>query len=542
MTATALSPDFTPSPISYTPSQDFIGNDGKWSAFVLRVGTPSQNFRVLPASRAGEAYIPIVDGCSQENRTDCGALRGAFDFNGRPSDGFLVNRSSSWHELGIYDMDIRPELGFDANALYGQDSLGLMIQNSGGPILTNQVVAGVANPDVYVGMLGLGIKPANFSEFDSPQKSILQSLKDQGQIPSLSYGYTAGAYYSECFSLRQVCVETYLIAGTPKVLGSLTLGGFDQSRFEPNDITFPFDADDDRPASLNIQSITAQNSFNGTVNLLGADQPTYVRIDSTIPHLWLPNSTCDRIASAFKLHYDNTTDLYLVNDTIHAELQKYNPTITIGLGATADPEQRVNVVLPYGAFDLQASYPIYPNASKSYFPIRRAYNQSMYTLGRTFLQEAYVNIDYERGNFAVHQALFPATNEKQQIVPIIAPSIQQSIPVTHKKKHFGKGATVGLVIGSILLISSFTCLLFYYLRRRSRGRKEPHVTDDAKEELPNDCRVEKDGSALHEADGQQYYELYYEGLEMVVNVGPRFELSGNTISYELAAKRSSQGP
>jgi hypothetical protein len=191
-----LSGTSTPSPISYSPSQEFIGNDGHWSAFVLRVGTPAQNFRVLPAFRTGEAYIPIADGCLEGNRTDCGLLRGAYDFRGRLSDGYLVNISSSWHELGIFDMDIRPELTFNANALYGQDSLGLMAQNSGGPNLTSQVIAGVAVPDVYVGMIGLGMKPANFSEFDSPQKSILQSLKDKGDIPSLSFGYTAGTYYS----------------------------------------------------------------------------------------------------------------------------------------------------------------------------------------------------------------------------------------------------------------------------------------------------------------------------------------------------------
>jgi hypothetical protein len=181
----------------YTPSQEFIGNDGRWSSFVLRVGTPSQDFHVLPASRSGEAYIPIADGCSEDNSTDCGALRGAYDFNGRPSNGFVANASSSWHELGIYDMDIRPELGFNANALYGRDNLGFMIENSGGARLPNQVIAAVTEPDVYVGMLGLGLKAANFSELESPQPSMIQSMKDEGNIPSLSYGYTAGAYYSK---------------------------------------------------------------------------------------------------------------------------------------------------------------------------------------------------------------------------------------------------------------------------------------------------------------------------------------------------------
>ncbi|KAF2689795.1 acid protease [Lentithecium fluviatile CBS 122367] len=519
MSATSSSTS-TPSPLVYTPSQEFIGNDGQWSAFILRVGTPSQNFRVLPAFRSGEVYIPIVDGCLKDNITNCGALRGASDFNGRPSNGFIVNASSSWHEIGIYDMDIRPELNFNANALYGEDNLGLMVQNSGGPTLTNQVVAGVAKPAVYVGMLGLGIKPANFSEFESPQKSMIQSLKDEGHIPSLSHGYTAGAYYK-----------------TPKALGSLTLGGFDQSRFEPNDITFPFDPNDDRPVSLNIQSIVAKNTYSGTVNLLDLDQPTYIQIDPTVPHLWLPASTCDRIATAFKLHYDNTTDLYLVNDTIHAELQLWNPTITIGLGATADPTQRVNVVLPYGAFDLQASHPIYPNAT-NYFPIRRGYNESMYTLGRTFLQEAYVKVDYERGSFSVHQALFPATNEKQQVFPIVAPGMDPTISATRSGNRLEKGAITGLVIGIIAFVSLAAFFITRYLRRHRRTEVSQPRSEDSSEELPSEGRHEKDGPALCEADGIHYYELYYEGLQMIVNTGPSYELSGSLGSYELADNRS----
>jgi hypothetical protein len=323
------------------------------------------------------------------------------------------------------------------------------------------------------------------------------------------------------------------------VLGSLTLGGFDQSRFEPNGITFPFDVNDDRPFSLNVQSITAKDTFNGTINILSENQPTYVQIDTTVPHLWLPASTCDHIATAFSLNYDNSTDLYLVNDTVHAELQKRNPTITIGLGVTADPGQRVNVVLPYGAFDLQASDPIYLNGTRNYFPIRRAYNESMYTLGRTFLQEAYIKVDYERGNFSVHQALFPATNEKQQILPIISPGLEPPNPATEGGHRFSRGAITGIVIGSVVLCSIIVCFLFYILRWRVRGKKEPQPSNyNVGEELPNESRVEMDGPAIYEADGKQYYELYYEGLQMVVNAGPRFELSGTT-SYELAANRKS---
>ncbi|KAF2447000.1 acid protease [Karstenula rhodostoma CBS 690.94] len=437
------SPTPSPSPIVYSPSQEFIGNDGQWSAFIIRVGSPAQNFRVIPSSKSSEIYVPIVDGCQTDNITSCGPLRGAYDFNGRESSGFLVNSSSTWHEIGLYEMDARPDLGFTANALYGLEILGLMLQNSGGPTLSNQVVAAVANPAVWVGMVGLGQKPANFSDFDNPQEGLIGTLRKEGKIPSRSYGYTAGAWYKR-----------------PQALASLTLGGYDQSRFDQNKVTFDFDPDDDKSLSLNVQSMVVQNTFNGSSNLLGVvNQPIYVTIDYTVPHLWLPRSVCDIFESEFHLTYDNSTDLYLVNDTVHTQLKAKNPSITIGFGKTAAPVGRVNIVLPYSAFDLQASHPIYPNAT-NYFPIRRALNESMYTFGRTLMQEAYLKVDYERSHFSIHQTLFPDTNAKQEIVPLLSPSDSVMEADQHSGVHISASAIAGIVIGdlALLLLLVLSCI------------------------------------------------------------------------------------
>lgn len=310
------SPTPSPSPIVYSPSQEFIGNDGQWSTFVVRVGSPAQNFHVIPASKSSEIYVPIVDGCQRDNITSCGPLRGAYDFNGRESSGFLVNSSSTWHEIGLYEMDARPELDFTANALYGLDTLGLMLQNSGGPTLSNQVIAAMANPSIWVGMVGLGQKPANFSEFDNPQEGLIGSLKKEGKIQSRSYGYTAGAWYSKFSNLLALGNmhagrdNADRVPERPQALASLTLGGYDQSKFDQNKVIFDFDPDDDKPLSLNVQSMVAQNTFNGSTNLLGVvNQPMYVTIDYTVPHLWLPRSVCDsKQAIFFLLHVEMLTE------------------------------------------------------------------------------------------------------------------------------------------------------------------------------------------------------------------------------------------
>jgi hypothetical protein len=164
---------------------------------IIRIGTPSQSFRVLPSTVTSETFIPLSSACKEGSPSNCAFSRGIDMYNSKPSDGFQVKESSTWDELGIYKVAAREELRYNASGLYGLDTLGLMIADSGGPVLKNQVVGGLVNPRYWVGRLGMDVKPSNFSAFDNPQRSLIQTLKEEEYIPSLSYGYTAGAYYSE---------------------------------------------------------------------------------------------------------------------------------------------------------------------------------------------------------------------------------------------------------------------------------------------------------------------------------------------------------
>lgn len=280
--------------------------------------------------------------------------------------------------------------------------------------------------------------------------------------------------------------------------------------------------DDSKVLSLGIQSITSTNTLKGTVSLLG--RPILSLIDSTIPEIWLPESTCNDFEAAFGLTYDPTTDLYLVNETIHSQLTRLNPSITFQLGSSdTDPSTYVNIELPYAAFDLQASYPIYPN-STSYFPLRRAKSPAQYRLGRTFLQEAYIIADYERSNFSVYQARFQSHMPDETIVPILSPLVSTSptpSPHTTNPRPLGTPTIVGIAVGAISL---FTVLLFtlFLLRRRKQRR---HAA----------LGLAQDQAARHQ---QEYYypgaELDGEGrLEMYQEPG---EVIGSKVQHELHAK------
>ncbi len=217
-------------------------------------------------------------------------------------------------------------------------------------------------------MLPLGIKPTNFSSFVDPQPSLMTTLRNHSLIPSLSYGFTPGAYYQ----------------GPTGTLASLTLGGYDSARFEPNNVTFNFPTSP-RTLTVGLQSIQATNTLGGVMSFL----PTgiFTLIDSTVPEIWLPTAACEVFERAFGLQYDPRTDRYVVNDTIHSTLLERQPVLTFTLGTQIMNGETVSITFPYSAFDLQASWPIYPN-STNYFPLRRAVNSTQYTLGRTFLQEA----------------------------------------------------------------------------------------------------------------------------------------------------------
>jgi hypothetical protein len=141
--------DSLPEPFVFSPSQSWAGNDGRWSTFILRVGTPEQNFGVLPATGSSEAVIPVPEGCTDSDPSHCGELRGAYPFDGNVSRGFQVEKSTTWQATGLYTLDlVNNLLGDGNNGLFGIDSVGLMLQNSAGLKLEGQVVAGIATKDV----------------------------------------------------------------------------------------------------------------------------------------------------------------------------------------------------------------------------------------------------------------------------------------------------------------------------------------------------------------------------------------------------------
>lgn len=353
---------------------------------------------------------------------------------------------------------------------------------SGGPTLDRQVLAGFATKDFYIGNLGITPHPVNFTDFFNPQPSVLGSLRNKGTISSSSYGYTAGAYYK-----------------SKPTFGSLTFGGYDSARSSSNRLNVTLGPDTARDLLIGIDSITS-----GSENLLPRSIITY--IDSTVAQIWLPVVACQRFEAAFGLVWNEDHNLYLVNDTLRDTLLARNASITFHLSAGAsNSNATINITLPYASFDQTVTYPLAGNTTSRYFPLRRAQNESQYTLGRTFLQEAYLITDYDRSNFSISQALFPDPSVPASLIPIHPPSSTDASPAAPQKSP-NIGRYVGIAIGSIVILAAIiyaTVVLWRRWRRVSQNCENlEELPSDTCHEIPERHNVpELHSAVIHELDG-----------------------------------------
>ncbi|KAL8719427.1 MAG: hypothetical protein Q9225_003570 [Loekoesia sp. 1 TL-2023] len=453
MTSSTSASSNYPSPISWPPSQ-YWEVAGGWSSFALQIGTPAQIVRVL-ISTAGQATWAISSlSCTPDLPPSCSQTRG---------DLFNNNKSRTWTEKGFYGLDLETNLYPPDNATYGLDTVALDFTNAtGGPVLEDQVVAALSGSEYVLGTFGLGQQPTNFSDFTEPHPSFLTSLYNKQLIPSLSWSYTAGAQYR--------------LKG---VFGSLTLGGYDAARFTPNNVSFNLAPDISRDLVVGLQGITSTESNGSTQLLLPSAHLMF--IDSTVPYIYLPLDACELFERVFGLVWNSTYEMYLVDDALHQTLVTRSPIFKFEIGNSRVGGPTVEITLPYASFDLTFKADL-DSAPLQYFPIQRAANDTQLTLGRAFLQEAYLTTDYGHGNFSVSQCRFEEPIE-QDIVPILSdnsrtttdsapspPSVNEAR--SDQMSRLGRQKIIGISIGAglgFLLLLALCCWPCIARYRRKRG-------------------------------------------------------------------------
>ncbi|KIW00999.1 uncharacterized protein PV09_07517 [Verruconis gallopava] len=458
-----------PKPFSVRTSGQFEGNDGSWSTFLLSVGNPAQSFRALVSTSSFSTWLPTPGGCTYEQDpsfvpTNCSELRGVGLSNGFQSSGF--QESGTYKYIGINSLELGNDLsmtGAFGSAYNATGDLGLdsvTVQDAAGSAKlspdANVPVFGMTTWNFFLPSLGIGDGYLQSTTQDTP--SFLESLANQSLIPSRSWSYTAGASYRN-------------------YLGSLVLGGYDEARIEGNTTTYyalPA-SKDTRELQLSLSSI-AFSFKNGTEASVPVSET--VVIDSTLPYLYLPSSVCDQLASRLSLTYDGSTDLFTVGDAALASNRNAIDQVRIAVADTQNSGNTTSITFPYDAFNLNATWPTYDqNQSQPFFPIRRAPGNT-YILGRAFLQEAHVSVDFERAYFNLSQASFPASQASSNLVPIYNASVTESGFPSSSSSHLSRGAIAGIVVGAVsgalLLLALVLWVLFSRRRREQEKRHSQH--------------------------------------------------------------------
>jgi hypothetical protein len=393
----------------------------------------------------------------------------------------------------------------------GFDTVGLGYSEDEGPALTHQIVSEIVSNTWWFGIFGLGFEPTNFTTYEDPQPSFAQSLYSNGSISSRSWSYTAGAFYR--------------LKG---VFGSLIFGGYDASLFTSNDVIFTMTGDNSRDIVVTVRSIT---STTGTGNSTLMSSPEFAFIDSTVPELWLPTDVCKEFEKAFGIALDESTGIYLIDNSTRQKLHDLNPNITITLGNQMTGGNTVDIVLPYAAFDQNITAPVLPNRTAWYFPIMQTSDSSQYRLGRTFLQEAYVTTHYNSRTFNVSQTRFSESVSPQVVaLPSVLPTPTSGGGRTNgttgstgsSKKKLSGGAIAGIVIG-VLAAAAVAgsvvacCLLGKLCFRKRDSRPETPVA-----EIDTGKRIEPLSSSAYESQASAF-------TSEVSGQDSKVEIQGNPI-------------
>lgn len=174
-----------------------LGVDGAWSPFFVKVGSPPTKLRLLASTQIPESWVVLPLGCPNDVLNCSDARGGTFDPKG----------SKTWQEKGTLPLGSEYNLGFSAanfdNGDYGFDTVQLGLPGQGNASLEHQLIAGIATNDFWVGNLGLASRNLIFPD-NSQASGLLSQLRSNNLIPSLSYGFTAGASYRKNILTRMI--------------------------------------------------------------------------------------------------------------------------------------------------------------------------------------------------------------------------------------------------------------------------------------------------------------------------------------------------
>ncbi|PLN74760.1 hypothetical protein BDW42DRAFT_52088 [Aspergillus taichungensis] len=393
-------------------SDKTYGPDGPWNAVTIGVGNPGQEIDLYPGSTwESRVFLPSI--CSNKSISSTCYARDAGIFHPEFSSTF-ENESISLGpngEWGPGQFGAADAVGTTVEAdraLIEVDLAGTLIPDVDFITISQgyQTYPGGGNYPLQVGILALGAPDINqtFSRGSSDPlngtfiASYLWKYADVG-ISSYSWGMHIGS-------------------AAHKIEGSLILGGYDKNRVIGNVSAQPYSGPHFPIELLDIELGVADGESPwdgpGKSRLLAQGNSSLssgitVKASPADPYLYLPESTCDALASELPVTYQPDYGLYFWDESDPRYLRIVTSPSYLDFTFNKDGvnTEKISIKVPFALLNLTLDAPLVEESVR-YFPCMRT--TGTYALGRAFLQAAFMGVNYidqDNGNWFLAQAPGP---------------------------------------------------------------------------------------------------------------------------------------
>ncbi|RYP18033.1 hypothetical protein DL765_004149 [Monosporascus sp. GIB2] len=351
------------------------------------------------------SFVLTSDYCGYNRSIPCDATKAGLyntaqsQLGGSGSDGFIQWRSGPDYMLGLQVKGPDLTSWIDYMEIGGQSvpnvSMALLGENFA------EYPDGSWKP-LSVGCLGIGAPDTVNQSFSND----FGPMVNASLIPG--YLWSQGTTASNSFGMHIGSV-------VPPVDGSLYFGGYDQNRIIGDIITETDDYTKEitlKDITINVVEGASPWKFESMSGILAQGNDSIssagiqVSVDGCSPYLSLPRSTCDALASYLPVDYNEDLGLYIwkTNDKKYAQIIG-SPSALQFTFLSGSNTQNVTISVPFLHLNLTLDAPLVEEPQQ-YLPCFTGSDR--YTLGRAFLQDAFVGANWGAKTWWLAQAPGPS--------------------------------------------------------------------------------------------------------------------------------------
>ncbi|KAH8649969.1 aspartic peptidase domain-containing protein [Xylariales sp. PMI_506] len=394
-------------PISTTWSSSTFGPDGPWNAIELIFGG-EQKVAVYPGHEF-QTMLLTPDYCNYNSSIPCYASQA----------GFYNKDEASVQQTGSSgDIEWQPSSNYMGGVLIEGEASTMWIDSvdlQTGAIIENTSMALVGEAfmtypndnwfPLNVGCMGIGAP-----------KTVNQTFGDLGNgIPNINASLIPG-YLWATNQTNSNSFGMHIGAANPPMGGSLYFGGYDQNRLIGDVLTTQGDYTKLitlKDISMNVIDGASPFSFDSSVSgLLSSGNSSItsaglqVQVDGCSPYLTLPTSTCKAIASYLPVSYNADLGLWIWNttDAQYSKIVSSASALNFTFLGSSNTDV-VSISVPFRHLNLTLEAPLV-SETQAYFPCYDG-PANHFTLGRAFLQDAFVGANWGANTWWLGQAPGP---------------------------------------------------------------------------------------------------------------------------------------